>query len=137
MSKSQILKIGELRNFPKIFENFSTQRIKIYGLYFDQTVFNSKKSDEQGEKAILQIQNMNLHSNFSLVSRSIFVNTYFLSKFWYAAAFIQPSDELIQLANKAIRKFLWYPSRMPKMKGSMIKNSKISGGIGAPHRTLK
>ena len=60
-----------------------------------------------------------------------------MSKFWYVSTFIRPKKELIDLANRSITKFLWYPSRKPKMKGVIIKNPKNRGGIGAPDIDLK
>ena len=48
-----------------------------------------------------------------------------------------PTKDLIDLTNRSVIKFLWYPSRKPKMKGVLIKNPKRMGGIGAPDIDLK
>ena len=101
-------------------------------MVFNKTGFDAKESFEKVQPSIRKLLSMNPHSEFSLDSRSVFINTYFLSKFWYCAGFMRPPEELVQLSNKAILRFLWYPSRMPKMKGAVIKNSKKFGGIGAP-----
>jgi hypothetical protein len=74
--------------------------------------------------------NINPHSEFSYESRASFINTYFLSKFWYVAHFITPTENLKNLVTKAITKFLWCPSRKPKIKGAIIYQSRKNGGIG-------
>ena len=128
--KTKILKLGNTEL--NCFSTNEVKKLKIYGVFFDRNGFDRTKSIEQAESSIRKLSGLYPHSEFSLDSRSIFINTYFLSKFWYCACFIRPPDDLIQLANKAITRFLWYPSRMPKMKGAVIKNSKKFGGIGAP-----
>ena len=130
LDKTQILKLGNINLFT--FLKYVAERVKIYGIYFTTKGFDRDKSFEQAEASIRKLSTLYPHSEFSLESRSIFINTYFLSKFWYSMAFIKPPDKLIQLANNAIVRFLWYPSRMPKMKGIIIKNSKEFGGDWCP-----
>ena len=103
--KTQILKLGN----PAIsnFEHYVTTKIKIYGIVFNDQGFDKKGSFDKAEKNIQKLLCLNAHSEFSLESRSIFISTYFLSKFWYCALFINPPEELVQLTNKAIVRFLW------------------------------
>lgn len=137
MGKSQILRIGNIEPLPENFISKQVEKLKIYGITFNSKGFDAKSSFISSEESIQKFKSILAHRQFSLESRATFVNTYFLSKFWYCASFITPPEDLIDMANKAIISFLWYPSRKPKMKNSICQNSKIFGGFGAPNIQLK
>ena len=48
-----------------------------------------------------------------------------------------PNEELLEITNKAVTRFLWYPSRKPKIKSLILSNSKIYGGVSAPNIETK
>ena len=64
---------------------FFTESLKICGVNFTSEGFCEIKSFEKAEASIRKLLYQHAHSEFLLDSRSIFLNTYFLSKFWYCA----------------------------------------------------
>jgi exonuclease III len=129
--KTQILLLGKKPNtIPQQYSRNLVEKLKIYGIVFDKTGFDVDSSYESAKKSVEKLLNTNPHSEFSYESRASFINTYFLSKFWYVAHFITPNENLKNLVNKAITKFLWCPSRKPKIKGAIIFQSRKNGGIG-------
>lgn len=135
--KTQILLLGNFKKPPKGLEKFIVQHIKIYGVYFNYKGFDVKKSFESSESKIRHLLSLTAHSEFSLESKSIFMNTFFLSKFFYCALFMTPTEDLFDLTNKAVTRFLWYPSRKPKIKSVIAHRSRKDGGVGLPNLKMK
>ena len=73
--KTQILPIGNFNGIPTIFDNFLVDRIKIYGIIFNTKGFDVDKSFEPAREKILKLLSVKAHSQFSLESRSIYINT--------------------------------------------------------------
>jgi hypothetical protein len=138
LEKTQILEIGD-RDIPKpqTYDKYVVENLRIYGIVFNKTGFDHDLSFQGPEKSIQKLLEINPHSEFSYESRANFMNTYFLSKFWYVSHFITPSEKLQNLTNKAVTKFLWYPSRKPKIKGAIVYQSRRNGGIGIQNIDLR
>ena len=50
---------------------------------------------------------------------------------------MSPPENLLELTKRAVTRFLWYPSRKPKIKHTIIQNSKNFGGASAPNLEIK
>ena len=88
--KTQILVIGNFNHIPEKFKKFLVPCIKIYGVYFNNNGFDVPKSFEPAREKIYKLLSTRAHSEFSLESRSIYISTFFLSKFFYTASFMSP-----------------------------------------------
>ena len=115
---------------PDRYKKFVVPELKVYGFTFDKGGLALNLCFVEVEKSISKLELSIPHHEFSLESRSQFISTYYLSKFWFVCSFASPPPDLLKRCEKAISRFLWFPTKQNKIRKEVIKNCKENGGIG-------
>lgn len=134
-TKTEILNIGH-NEVPEnnIFNQLSKEQVKVLGIYFgkniieknwDPVIYNIKQTIREWEN-----RNLDFYSKINVI------NTYLLSKAWYIARIVQPTDAIITNIHQLIYKFLW-GGQPELLSRKTIQRQFSKGGIQMPNFDIK
>ena len=133
-AKTQLLLLGTLKNsvVPLRFTNFVVQKMKLYGIYFDSSGFDDDQNWEKCNETILKLERRMPPYGVSLFGKMHFIQIYYLCMFNYLIGMLTPSFDLVNRTNKAMIRFLWFPSDANFIAQDVLKLSPLDGGVGLP-----
>ena len=113
------------------------KKLKLYGLIFTATGLEDDQNWEKCDDTILRLSRRLPPYGVSVFGKIHFIQIYYLCMFNYLVKILTPPVPLVDRANKAIVRFLWYPSKSNVIGRDVLKLSPWEGGIGFPDLEIR
>ncbi len=131
--KTQILLLGPGQlSVPAEFQPYVKEIIKIYGVFVKCTGFEGEENWVQVEDALKLKEYKVPTQELSYFGKIGVFMTYTLSKMWYIANLISPSEALCRNLERVLDRYIWYPSERNLIRKGLLKLPHENGGIKYP-----
>lgn len=138
-AKTQLLLLGNFKHqvVPARFRDYVVPKLKLYGIYVNSTDLDNDDNWRKSEDSIMRLERRVPPYGMSVFSRIHFIQIYYLCMLNYVMSMITPPFNLINRTNKAIVRFLWFPSRANVIARDTLKLPACLGGIGFPDLDIR
>ena len=137
-AKTQILPVGEgAIGVPDHLQEYVVDVLKVYGVYFDANGFQRDENWHKAQASFELLQRTIPPYGISYEERVQSINTYFLSTLWYVGHIVRPPEILFRNFEKAMDRYIWFPTRKNLVPRKILKLPRSSGGILYPDMDLK
>ncbi|CAC5384509.1 unnamed protein product [Mytilus coruscus] len=128
-SKTEILEIGRKKTIiNQQIKDLIKENVKVLGIKFGENKIDKNLNPivEAIAKTCKEWENRNI----DIYSKVQIINTYMLSKAWFVARVISPTQEIKRRINRALYKFIWNGPEL--IKRTTLNKKKKEGGIQMP-----
>lgn len=132
-AKTKIMLLGEMsaEQVPVRYRGFLTETLKLYGVYFSRKG-PTEENWVKTSKGIESLQSKFVHKDTSFWARAKVLETYFLSKLWYAGMWCPPSNIAMKNWEREMDRYFWFPYTTNLVNKNIIKLPTILGGVEYP-----